>query len=33
MHAQPPPALTRPGGRAATMALAGVVRWAFARPA
>lgn len=32
MHGLSPPALTRPGGRAATMALGGVVRWAFARP-
>lgn len=32
MHDLPPPALARPGSRAATMALGGVVRWAFARP-
>jgi uncharacterized protein (DUF2236 family) len=33
MHGLEAPALARPGGRAATMALGGVVRWAFARPA
>lgn len=32
MHGLEPPALKRPGTRAAAMALGGVVRWAFQRP-